>query len=1132
MDFYAVLDQVVALLRSRGRLSYRALRLQFNLDENALDALKEELIEVHQIAVDQAGTMLVWTGDGGALPEPSPRTPEAQLPQPRAEPRPSDAERRQLTVLFCDLVDSTVLASQLDPEDWREVVRAYQDTCARVIARYEGHIAQYLGDGLLVYFGYPQAHEYDAQRAVRAGLGMVEAMGQLNLRLTQERGVSLAVRLGVHTGLVVVGEMGGSSRQEQLALGETPNVAARLQGLAAPDTVAVSAATFRLVRGYFTYQELGAHSLKGVTAPLQVYRILGASAAQSRIEVAGTTGFTPLVGREAEVALLLERWTHSRDGMGQVVLLSGEAGIGKSRVVEVLREHVLGEGATRIAFRCSPYYQNSALYPLIDHLQRFLRWHHDDAPEAKLATLEQVLRTYRLPLEEVVPLFAALLSLPHPAGYPPLTLSPQRQKQKTHEALVGWLLAEAERQPVLAVWEDLHWADPSSLEVLDLVLDQAPTARMLTLLTCRPEFRPPWATRSRLTQITLGRLARVQVEAMLTSLTGGKALPAALVEQMVAKTDGVPLFVEELVKMILESGLVREAEDHYELTRPLPPLAIPSTLHDSLMARLDRLSTPRELAQLGAVLGREFSYELLQAVATVDETTLQQGLAQLVDTELVYQRGLPPRSLYVFKHALIQDAAYQALLRSTRQQYHQRIARVLETRFPETVETQPELLAHHYTEAGLSEPAVDYWQRAGQRANEHSANAEAISHLTKGLEVLKTLLETPERLRRELTLQTILAQALKDAKGYGHPAVEQAYTRAWELCQQMGETPQLFPALLGLSIYFVVRAELQTARELGAQLLSLAQRAQDPVLLVEAYYSLGVTCFWLGDFAPAREYLEQGIVHYDPQRHRAHLALFGQDGGAVCLCRVALVLWYLGYPDQALARSHEARILARELSHPYSLAYVLLWTALLYNHRREVQETQEVADAVTALSTERGFPYWSTQGTILQGWARAAQGQGAAGIAQIHQGLAALRATGTEVVRPYGLGLLADEYGKMGQVKEGLVLLDEALALVNKTGERWPEAELHRLKGELLLLLSADNLTEAEGCFHLALDVARRQHTKSLELRAGMSLSRLWQQQGQRDEALELLAPIYGWFTEGFDTADLQEAKALLEELS
>ena len=521
-------------------------------------------------------------------------------------------------------------------------------------------------------------------RSGRCGPGSpwCRPLATLNRRLQQEKGVRLAVRVGIHTGLVVVGEVGGGSRQEQLALGETPNLAARLQGLAAPDTVVVSPATFRLVRGYFTAQELGAHRLKGVTAPVQVYRMLEASAAQSRLDIAGPSGFTPLVGRESEVLLLLERWAHSQDGRGQVVLLSGEAGIGKSRLVEVLRQRVISQGATRLVFRCSPYHQQSALYPVIDHLQRFLHWDSTEAPEAKIEALEQALRTSRLPLDEVTPLFAALLSLPHPAQYPLLNLTPQRQRQKTHDALVAWLLEETERQPVLAVWEDLHWADPSTLELLGLVLDQVPTARMLTLLTCRPEFLPPWASRSHLTQVTLTRLGRPQVEAMITSLTGGKALPAAVVEHVVAKTDGVPLFVEELVKMILESGLVREEGDHYELTGPLPPLAIPSTLHDSLMARLDRLATVKEVAQLGATLGRTFAYELLQAVSPLDEATLQHGLRQLVEAELVYQRGVPPQATYLFKHALIQEAAYQSLLRSTRQQYHQRIAQALEARFP------------------------------------------------------------------------------------------------------------------------------------------------------------------------------------------------------------------------------------------------------------------------------------------------------------------------------------------------------------------------------------------------------------------------------------------------------------------
>src|SRR5262245_23152906 len=568
MEFEEVLEQIIALLQRQGRVSYGALKRRFKLDDAYLEDLKVELIEAQQLAHDENGRLLVWArapvttlpAAPESAPQPFQPTQQPHIQEEQTPPselayvtrRVPEAERRQLTVMFYDLVDSTALAVRLDPEDLREVVRAYQETSAAMIQRFSGYIAQYLGDGLLVYFGYPQAHEDDAQRAVRAGLGLVVAMGELNARLARHTGVRLAVRIGIHTGLVVVGEMGGGSRQEQLALGETPNVAARIQGLAAPDTVVISPATFRLVRGYFTCQDLGSHTLKGLAAPLQVYRILGESAAQSRLEVAEASGFTPLVGRESEVALLLERWAQSQEGRGQVVLLRGEAGIGKSRLVEALRERVRREGATRIAFRCSSYYQNSALYPVIDHLQRFLQWQRDDTPEARLDVLERVLQTYRLPLEDVVPLFAALLSVPLPERYPALTLTPQQQRQKTQEAIVTWLLEEAEQQPVLAVWEDLHWADPSTLVVLGLVLDQAPTARMLTLLTYRPEFYPSWTARSHLTQITLNRLGHVQVEAMMRSLTGGKALSAVVVEQVVANTDGVPLFVEELVKMILE----------------------------------------------------------------------------------------------------------------------------------------------------------------------------------------------------------------------------------------------------------------------------------------------------------------------------------------------------------------------------------------------------------------------------------------------------------------------------------------------------------------------------------------------------------------------------------------------------
>jgi predicted ATPase/class 3 adenylate cyclase len=1149
MDFYSLLDQVTELLRRRGRVTYRALRLQFKLDDEHLEVLKDELIKAQRVAVDENGDVLVWVGEAGSAPAPvrlTPQSVQASVPQedrsarvesPSAEPRHLDAERRQLTVLFCDLVDSTVLASQLDPEGWREVVRAYQETCAKVVARYEGHIAQYLGDGLLVYFGYPLAHEDDAQRAVRAGLGIVEAMAQLNTRLGHEREVQLAVRLGCHTGLVVVGEMGGGTRHEQLALGETPNLAARLQGIAAPNTVVISTATYQLLGGFFACQSLGTPLLKGVTQSLEVYQVRYESMARSRLEAAGRAGLTPLVGREPEVALLRERWAQVKDGSGQVVLLSGEAGIGKSRLVQVLAEQVASEPQAWLTpSQCSPYYQNTALYPLIDLLERVvLLFGREESPDQKRRKLEGFVVQYGLPLAEAVPLFAALLSLPLSANYAPLQLSPEQQKQKTLHALLTILLRIASQQPMLFVMEDLHWVDPSTLELLTLLVDQGPTARILALLTFRPDFSPPWTGRSHLTQVTLTRLPRRQAAELAGRVAHGKALPAEVVAQVVAKTDGVPLFVEELTKMVLESGLLQEREEHYELTGPLPPLAIPATLHDSLMARLDRLATVKGLAQLGATLGREFSYDLLQAVSPWDEDAVRRGLQQLVEAEFLYQQGLPPQATYRFKHALIQEAAYQSLLRSTRQQYHQRIAQVLEARFPALCETQPELLAHHYTEAWLTEQAIPYWQRAGQRALDRSAHVEAINHLSKGLEVLKTLPNTSAHLRQELDLQLALGPALVVTRGPASPAVEQVYARAQELCQQVGETPQLFPVLWGHWRFYNNRAEYQRARALGERLLSMAQQVRDAALLLEAHHALWATLLWSGEFASARAHIEQGRALYDPQQHHTHTLLYGgHDPGVCCLYHAALSLWTLGYPDQALQSIREALTLAHALAHPPSLASALDFATILHQSRREPQAAHERAEALMVLATEQGFAQQVAQATIMRGWALAARGHDAEGTAQMRQGLAAHQATGTQRQRPYYLALLAEAYGSIGQPAEGLSLLAEALTAVDRTGERGWEAELHRHQGELLLAQAGESqqVQEAEACFHRALDIARHQQAKSWELRAAMSLSRLWKQQGRRAEAHDLLAPIYSWFTEGFDTADLQEAKTLLDEWS
>ncbi|HSF31851.1 MAG TPA: adenylate/guanylate cyclase domain-containing protein [Candidatus Tectomicrobia bacterium] len=1150
-DFFTVLDQALARLYSHGRVTYNALKLQFHLDDTQLAVLKEELLYTHPEVVDDAGRGLIWTGrlshvavTDSRHAEPTdaagetPRAPshgEQVLPAEPAPPtRPvPEAERRQLTVLFCDLVGSTQLSGQLDPEDLRAVVRGYQEAAAEVIQSYAGHIAQYLGDGLLVYFGYPAAHEDDARRAVHAGLRIVQAIATLNTRLGAQYGVQLAVRLGIHTGPVVVGVMGGGGRTEHLALGETPNIAARLQNLALANAVVISPVTARLVRGTFALEDLGTHALPGVAEAMAVSRVRGLLATPSHDEEFLTVAVPVLVGREEESGLLRRRWEQSKAGLGQVVCLSGEAGIGKSALVEALRAQVRTEGLPRIAFRCSPYHTTSALYPVITQLERLLQFEPDDPPSTRLAKLEAGLRPSGLSLAEVVPLFAGLLSVPVPAErYAPLTLTPQQQKQQTLDALLAWLAAEAERRPVLVAWEDLHWADPTTLEVLGLVSEQAPTMPMLHVLTFRPEFSPPWPPRSHITPLVLNRLERPQVEALIGQRVGGKTLPAEVVEHIVAKTDGVPLYVEELTKMLLGSALLREMENHYVLTGPLHTVAIPDTLQAALMARLDQLQTAKEVAQLGAALGREFAYELLAAIAPQDEDTLQAGLAQLVAAELLYQRGRPPRARYLFKHALIQDAAYASLLKSTRQQVHQQVAQVLETRFPALAETQPELVAQHYTAAGCAEQAIVYWQRAGQQASERSAYLEAISHLTTAIELLTSLPETPEHTQQALTLYIVLGAALQVTKGHTAPEVEHAYTRARELCRQVGDTPQLVPVLFGLWRFYLVRPQLYTARELGETLLRLAQQAHDPALAVIAHYALGVTWYFLGALPAARQHLEEGIAHYTPDQRHAPAFRIGQDPGVGCRAFAALTFWLLGYPAQALARLHEALALAPELSHPFSLAFAQSMAAWVSQLRRDVPAVRAHAETAVTLATAQGFPLWAALGTSLRGWALAMQGQGEEGMAQVRQGLAAWRATGAALYVPYLCTVLADVCDNLGHPADGLQALAEAHTLVEQHEERWWEAEICRLRGVLLLRQPETPPAEAEAWLQRALDVARSQEAKSLELRAAMSVARLWQQQGKRAEARELLAPVYSWFTKGFDTADLQEAKAFLDELA
>ena len=1148
MKFSEIIDQASELLQRKGRLMYRSLQREFDLDDEALEDLKAELIEAQELAIDKDGKMLVWVGDASSqetAPQPvdAPAVaPTASTPSAQPERAAPASERRQLTVMFCDLVGSTALSEQLDPEELQTVVRTYQEVSAQVIERYEGYIVQYLGDGLLVYFGYPAAHEDDAARAIRAGLEIVTALDQARSQFPQP----VHVRIGIHTGLVVVGEMGGGNRHEQLALGETPNIAARLQSLAQPDAVVISAATHHLVAGLFETQDQGRIDVKGLSLPLTLFRVTAEGTARSRFEVAVQRGLTPLVGRDLEAGFLAERWEQAQAGAGQAVLLSGEPGIGKSRLTSELRaqvQHHDHAAATSIGFQCSPYAQNSAFSPIIDRLSQVLQFRPEDAPEHKVTKLCQTLCPYRFAQEETLALFANLLSLPTPADSPPLTLSPQRQKQKTQEALVAWFLEEAEQRAVYAIWEDLHWADSSSLEVLSLLLDQLPTARILAVLTYRPEFSPPWPVRSHMTQFTLGRLGQTQMEAMVTTVTGGKLLPPELMAEVARKTDGIPLFVEEFTKMVVESGWLQETDGHYALTGPLPTLSIPSTLQDSLMARLDRQPTAKAVAQLGATIGREFSYALIAAISPFGEETLAEGLRQLVAAELVYQRGLPPDAHYQFKHALIQDTAYQSLLKRTRQGYHQQIAQVLAQQFAEVVETQPELLAQHYTEAGLIEQAIGYWQRAGQRANDRSAYQEAMSHLTTGLSLLQPLPETLARQQQELPLQLALGTAMTIVRGFAAPEVEAAYTRARVLCQQLGDTQDVSPVLFGLWQFSLIRADLSLARQLGEDLLGLAAQRDETPLSVIGHYTLGATSYFLGELLSARRHLEAGIAGYTPAQRSSPLFRAGQDPGVGCHSVAARTLWALGYPDQALARVHDGLALATELAHPFSSAFALTVAAQVYQFRREGQEAYDHADAAVTLSTEQGFALFLAQGTIMRGWALTTREQDEEGLRQMRQGLTDFRATGAELFVPHVLSLVAEGYAHLGQVEAGLAVLQEGWEVMERTGEHVWHAEMSRLKGALLLNdergmmndergTSQPRAAEAEACFQQAIAVAQQQSAKSWELRAATSLARLWQQQGKRAAARDLLAPVYDWFTEGFDTADLKDAKALLSELT
>jgi class 3 adenylate cyclase/predicted ATPase len=1080
-----------------------------------------------------------------------PTSPSQQaVTPPSSRRRAREAERRQVTVLVCgcDLFESEAYLEGLDVEDQARVLRAFQQACEQGARRFGGTVVQCNEQGLLMCFGYPVAYEDAARRAARTGLGILEDLKALGEQLRREHQLELNPWVGLHTGPAVV-----EAREDSVSLvGEARNVAVRLEEVAAPGQVLCSEATHRLIRGQFQCASLGRRKIKGVAHPLELFQVQGSSEAHSPVEAAGPAGLTPLTGRDHEISLLKERWEQAQEGMGQVVLLIGEPGLGKSRLVYALKQHVqeqAGEAAPALAshpssasaqaalnspvveWRCSPHFQHTGMYPASDFFERFLGFGRDEAPASRFDRLVRHLEEYDLAGPDVVPLFAALLSLPPGDRFPSLGLSPVREREETFRVLREWLRAYSGRRPVLFILEDLHWVDASTLEFLGQFLAEGLHDRVLTVLTFRPEFQTPWPAVAHQTSLALNRLTRRQVGDLMRNQTG-RAVPEALVEQVFDRAGGVPLFVEEFTKTVQESGVLDQAGEGGVGASVLRAREIPATLQDLVMARLDRMESEREVAQLAAVLGREFGYELLAAVATVDEPTLQAELAKLARAEILYPKGRPPRCSYIFKHALLEDALYNALVKGKRQQFHRRIGEVLEAQFPQTPETQPELLGHHFTEAGLTEKAIGYWLKAGQRSRERSADCEAIGHLTKGRALLDTLEETRERDGRELQFLTTLGPAYIAARGYAAPEVGPILLRARELCQRIGDPQQLFGIMLGMWEWRLVRGDVRLCADLATDGMALAERLNDPGIRMEALFMPGATLFYRAQFAGARACYENAVAAFDDrERTKFWTAYTGHNAGVTHRCYLALVLWHLGYPDQALKVDRETRELARTIGHAFSLGHAVDFTACLYQFCRIGAEVQAAGEEEMAIATEQGFQLWHALGTLhkaagmlLQGWREEA-------LPLLLKGLNAFRATGAEVRVPYYLSMLGDAYTQAGRFEDALKALNEGLAIAEKNDDRFQEAELYRLKGELLLAESPDEAA-AEACFRQAIGTARRQQSRAWELRATMSLARLWQRQGRRDEARGTLAAIYGTYREGFTTPDLVDAKALLETLA
>jgi predicted ATPase/class 3 adenylate cyclase len=1021
--------------------------------------------------------------------------------------------------MFCDLVGSTALSTQLDPEDLRGLVRDYHNCCTSIVERNGGYVAKYMGDGVLAYFGYPQAHEHDPERAVQTGLALVEAVPRLKSTLSSP----LRVRIGIATGLVVVGDLiGKGAAQEQAVVGETPNLAARLQAIAEAGSVVVADSTRTLLGNLFEFRYLGSRELKGIAVPVRAWAALSESPAESRFDALHTAGLTQLVGRREEIDLLARRWSSAKTGEGQVVLLSGEAGIGKSRIAAAMMELIATEPYTCLRYFCSPQYAESALHPIAGQMERAAGLVHNDRPQAKLDKLDALLAQTSTPAQDVA-LLAEMLSLPNDGRYPGLELAPEQRKHRTIEALVSQLVRLSRRNPVLMIFEDVHWIDPTSLEVLDLLVQRIAGLHVLLVVTFRPEFKAAWEGQAHVTSLTLNRLPSRDAAAIIEGLVGTGELAADVSAEIVARTDGIPLFIEEMTKAVLEA----ENEGTARRTASLIPShaqAIPASLHASLLARLDRLGEAKDVAQIGAAIGREFSHALLAAVAQRTDTELGDALNRLVEAGLLFRHGAPPDANYLFKHALVQDVAYDTLLREKRRQLHARIAAVLDQGFAVGA-SQPELLARHLTLAAMPREAIDYWQRAGERATKVSANKEAVSHFRNALQLVETLPDSPAREAKELQLLLALGPALMTTRSSAAPEIGQVYARARELATAGRQVADLFPTVWGAWLIAFSRGDFATAARLVNELFSLADTSQNSEHALQAHHAAWPSLMVGGNLSEARQHIERALALYRREAHGQHALQYGGHDPGVCgyVCD-AVIGATMGYPDRALEDIQKSLALARGLEHPPTLAQALWFAAELHQIRREPAKVEEYVSELMPLLGAHGSAVGIANATMLRGWARVMQGETDRGIALMHEGLASWRKTGSKFHVTYRLARAADTHLVAGKLDDGLRLIAEA---DGNSGDVWFAPELNRVKGELLF--RAGDRDEAESCLRRALEAAHAQGARLLKLRAAMSLATLLETRGLRLEAEHLLAPIYRQFDEGFATADLMDAKAWLD---